>query len=804
MSSEDHRARGIITDLREDGLANTILDRVDVGPFGASGRVQRSVDPTEDNFFASIVSEETLPVNERAQRQSRASRESVTKGAALKSVRPNLEWQDRLSKSLVIHQDVEEMSMTASSTAAPQPEEENAEEPPRQRLRVGPSPHHTASRLDKEASEVPEEPEDCLDDCQEAFGNLSMDENREIRYHGNSSGLHILAQGKRLDNRRLGGIWNFPMGKMWPGVSEIEDPIYVANMQLPPVHVQDRLIQLFFTYINPVLPIIDEESFMYDLSVQRAVFLKTYEGQYEQPGAVIPEPAQSISKLLLFAIFAIAAHYLDDAYSSTGGQTENALYAAQARRILNSMYQESRVSTVQALIILGIRGFGTGSLEEGWLQIGMAVRMAFDLGLNRNPEHWLVEDHQLFSPKQREMRYRVWWACCLAERYSSLFLGRPVAIREVDYSVPLPSVPENDAGATWCHHNLHSLIPGATPIPSRPMLYFKEASSLSVILGEVITQIYPVSRVSTTPRRTLMEDLHLRLLKWYLDLPEPLKYSAGSTRPCPAPHILILHIQYWAAVLFLHRPFIPKASDTAPASRGKDVDYIPWRSLDMCQSAASHVGSIAMRYHEVYDLRWLHPCVMTYIQSAGIMHIITLQSRPFDTQASSGLHNCISALEQIPWPCAIRIRDLLRGVELQLEGRSQTSTSSHKRKRRAEEMEDIVPHAPQTHTEDYPINPPPTDINNAPQDPTLEGLLSLPIGCAPSDIINSTTFFGYDFWSGMIPQDASATTVQPPTGLAPEILPSQPFIFGSSDYSVDFLETFGDPTVHFPFSSSRT
>jgi hypothetical protein len=38
-----------------------------------------------------------------------------------------------------------------------------------------------------------------------AMGQLSLDENSEVRYHGKASGLHLLA--RRTNGQKDGGIW---------------------------------------------------------------------------------------------------------------------------------------------------------------------------------------------------------------------------------------------------------------------------------------------------------------------------------------------------------------------------------------------------------------------------------------------------------------------------------------------------------------------------------------------------------------------------------------------------------------------
>ncbi len=61
-------------------------------------------------------------------------------------------------------------------------------------------------------------------------------------------------------------------------------------------------------------------------------------------------------------MFAYAASHLDplNGPDAAVGAARAVDYATVARRILDTMYHESRSSTVQALILLGIREFGIG------------------------------------------------------------------------------------------------------------------------------------------------------------------------------------------------------------------------------------------------------------------------------------------------------------------------------------------------------------------------------------------------------------------------------------------------------------
>jgi hypothetical protein len=73
------------------------------------------------------------------------------------------------------------------------------------------------------------------------------------------------------------------------------------------------------------------------------------------------------------------------------------------------------------------------------------------------------------------------------------------------------------------------------------------------IISDIVKQIYPVVYRSRTPKRVKLAELEQRLDAWYIELPEELRYESTSKRPVPPPHIMVLHVRYWSAVLLLHR-----------------------------------------------------------------------------------------------------------------------------------------------------------------------------------------------------------------------------------------------------------
>lgn len=68
----------------------------------------------------------------------------------------------------------------------------------------------------------------------------------------------------------------------------------------------------------------------------------------------------------------------------------------------------------------------------------------------------------------------------------------------------------------------------------------------------MVQAIYAVRPVSSRYAESVV--LEGLLDKWYLELPEHLRYDTSAPKVTPLPHILTLHMQYWCAVLLLHRP----------------------------------------------------------------------------------------------------------------------------------------------------------------------------------------------------------------------------------------------------------
>ncbi|KAF5385325.1 hypothetical protein D9615_001196 [Tricholomella constricta] len=669
----DPRVQGIVSNLRQDDLAREIIRRVDNGPYGPSGRRHQPDGATKEDFFASILksSENAVPSRDsaRARRQSRVSREIVSSNQDNGlSVIPTKEWQDNLSNQLA-------SSSKVSSTY------DSSKFPRRRRLEFPAA--DTQSHPDWNEMYTMETEEEEFKDATDGIGELSLDENQEVfslpinsftdltgsqvRYHGKASGLHLLGRNVRTDDRIEGGIWRLPMSRVWPAsMLRRNFQEHNFNIPLPPVHVQDRLLDLYFNYVHPMFPVLHKTRFLteYNFRKQNGPNARPMSPEYA-PGSPRPDPSQEITPLLLVSIFAITARFCDGEVPppSRGKMWEAGCnYLDSARTILTKVFHESRPSTVQSLLLLGYREFGIGSMEQAWLFIGMAIRMAMDLGLNCNSSTWKIHGHDLFSPVEIQTRCQIWWTCCIADRYGSVYMGRPIVIKDDDFDTPLPPVEEEEDQILWPPICRNSLDPTYHPVPGHVASCFRATSSLSLISGAIVTNIYSIRHVPPSTRRAMFNEIESRLDRWYIGLPEALRYETTSRRTVPPPHILFLHVRYWGAVLLLNRAFIPNWKGAEPTSR----NTLEFKAFDLAQGAATHVSAIVTVYRETFTLKRSSAFLTSHILSAAIMHILTLTLRPSNLQASLGFQQCMAALKdmEMVWPSASRAWELLNGVKM--------------------------------------------------------------------------------------------------------------------------------------------
>ncbi|CAO3567014.1 unnamed protein product [Mortierella alpina] len=224
--------------------------------------------------------------------------------------------------------------------------------------------------------------------------------------------------------------------------------------QFPPRRLARELIVLYLTKANRFMPIIP------------TLFLEEYDAGVLQ------------SPLLLLSIFAIASKYSSDPMcrsDMTRAQTAGETYCKTACRLVDEFLDCPRLSTVQGLFLLGKH------LEESknqklatkaFMYVGMAIRMAMDMGLNRNTTAWGLD------PVQIEYRNRTWWYLYVYDRAQGSMYGRPYMIQDLDCAAEKPKPDPLAKKAAQDQVDVEHLL---------------NLIHLSTLLGRVMNAFYPAN-----------------------------------------------------------------------------------------------------------------------------------------------------------------------------------------------------------------------------------------------------------------------------------------------------------------------
>ncbi|TIA81811.1 hypothetical protein E3P92_02325 [Wallemia ichthyophaga] len=494
------------------------------------------------------------------------------------------------------------------------------------------------------------------DSIADSIGQLSIDENENIRYHGKASGLHLITNNRRHQQ----GIWNFPAPGIWPASHELKKlsqtevvELSGAKLCLPDMQVQEKLIELYFSYVHPVLPIIHKSWFLQNFNLS------------QQSSPHNPDvPDESFPTLLLLCVFGVASRY-----SAVNNPDYPALWAAgtlyieRAREITHLDHPNSRLSSVQAFLLLTYRSVGLGDMKSAWMFLGHAVRMAEDLGLHRDVSHFHPNGRIRLSDVEVEARKRTWHGCVILDTYISSYIGRPTAIRGRDYDTRECKEDEIEETEAWMPIEAHVTCSRdacdlndqdhpfnwTVPQTSYALSCFNHFSRLSALENSILEHCYSIKHGSGDSIGMLSE-LHQRVDQWSIDLPRHLKYTASSQH-LPPPHVLTLHTAFHCTLILLHRPYV-----TTPS---------PYPSHQIMSMAANSITSIVNSLNTRHDFLNKAPSLLIYhIFTAGITHCFNLQYPDIAPVARRNLRRTMEALKAmvITWPAAGRAYDMLMDV----------------------------------------------------------------------------------------------------------------------------------------------
>ncbi|PLB51613.1 hypothetical protein P170DRAFT_471545 [Aspergillus steynii IBT 23096] len=305
----------------------------------------------------------------------------------------------------------------------------------------------------------------------------------------------------------------------------------------PQLQVTDQqLLDAYFTYFHPFVPMLDEQCF-------RETYVSGRRRDDRWLGLLN----------IVFALGSIAAGTADDVSHKT-------YYARCKRYVSLESLGSSHMETIQTLGLLG--GYYLHYISQpnlAYSLMGAALRMAAALGFHK--EFSETSD----SPKKQnissaDLKRRVWWSLFCMDTWGGMTLGRPSMGRfGPTITVKLPHCRESE--------NVLDIL---------PLLE-------NVRFCKIATQIQEVLAVSPLTRHHEMFHFDNQLLEWYENLPYILK----DHEPCSESIAVARTVMKWRYLnqrMLLYRP-------TLLSYAMRRVPYIALRSeertsIERCREIA--------------------------------------------------------------------------------------------------------------------------------------------------------------------------------------------------------------------------
>lgn len=188
----------------------------------------------------------------------------------------------------------------------------------------------------------------------------------------------------------------------------------IGCFELPPPDLCGRLLEVFFSHVHPMLPVIDRKS-----------FLSQYYGMNNPPSLVV-----------LHAVFLAAARYVDLSVLGAGCQGRRDYCDTQhgkLKALLDDDILFDRLAIIQASLLASLHWEGREGTNSAVHSLSLAVRVAQEMGLHRsfNESQSREEGHE-----SKAFQRRLWWSIYTLDRFNAAQEGIPFTINEIDCDTP--------------------------------------------------------------------------------------------------------------------------------------------------------------------------------------------------------------------------------------------------------------------------------------------------------------------------------------------------------------------------------
>ncbi|KAI1050991.1 hypothetical protein LB506_010816 [Fusarium annulatum] len=337
------------------------------------------------------------------------------------------------------------------------------------------------------------------------FNVLPVTSAGHVVYLGESAGFNFLLSGSQ------GPVVHFPMPRDTLALSIPAglDPLETRILQrrgafvLPPKSLCDDLIETFFAWVHPIVPVINRTKFM---------------SQYR-------DPKRPPSMLLIQCILLAGARISTNPQLMVDGSASTAVatFYRRAKALYDADYERDGITLVQSMLLMGWYWAGPDDISKNmfyWSHSAIAV--AQSLGLHRSMEN------STLSISEKRLRKRIWWTLFTRDRTLAVGLGQSVSLNLDDCDVDM--IADDD----FIEHDGND-IDEYPPDPTQVGFFVHGGQDWDGI-----------NSIATS------------LSKWNQECPAPMRWERSKHHFWSG----ILYLHYFSACCLLHRASSPRNRKT--------------------------------------------------------------------------------------------------------------------------------------------------------------------------------------------------------------------------------------------------
>ncbi|KAJ6071138.1 hypothetical protein N7499_009152 [Penicillium canescens] len=479
------------------------------------------------------------------------------------------------------------------------------------------------------------------------LGRLQFTQDGQLRYFGSTSNLTLLDALVSVD---------LPNSNITQ--KDTQEVLENAKLNIDvDKDLENHLLELYFTWQNPSLYLVDSERFW------------KARKEYIHNGLVSSYYSQSLVEAMCALGAAYAPKYHPELVTFPRSLPE--FFGDRARVLLECEFEHPSLSTIQSLVLVSNHEASRTRDTRGWLYSGMAMRLAFDLGLHLDMTPYVEKG--IISVEECNTRRTIFWAAYINELFWGYYLGRSVRSPMAGVTVQKPHWNNVRPPAIWKPYDCPKIRTESMYNPLEMICH--RWVSLYDLMMPLTDVLYGCSEISKRALQELTAATVGQLFEWKKNLPENLDVNVAKECQEYLPHILILHMQYYQFVIHCHRPYISKHYIQPQPPQGPGSSH----ARKMCIESAITIAKVLMIYERLYGFRKANLQMVSFTFSAALILIFTTvptQSRRPNEEHTKYLGTCFWALDEMGY-CfenAKRTSMFLNTLQQQWHKRRRTAT----------------------------------------------------------------------------------------------------------------------------------